>query len=309
MGHDASLTAGLAARTAIVVEGGAMRGVFSVGVLDVFLEEGFQPFDLAIGVSAGACNLASHLAGQDGRNRRAYFHVMTQRRFIDPWRALRGASVVDLDWLWDTLAVREPLDVAGILRSSVELVVVGTSSRTGEPVYLRPDASNLLDVLKASCALPLLYRPTILLDGDAVFDGGVADPIPVEEAYRRGARRILVVRSRPATYVKAPGLEARLAPVLLRARPELVRAIRETPARYRRAVAFLQAPPPGCTVLELAPPRPLRTTRTSRDAARLRADYELGRALARQAMARWRATSSQERDTNARSASGSRGRP
>src|ERR1700753_2019525 len=95
-------------RTAIVVEGGAMRGVFAVGALDLFMERGFHPFDLAIGVSAGACILASPLAEQEGRKRRAYFELMTTRRFIDPLRALRGGSVVDLDWLWDTLAEREP---------------------------------------------------------------------------------------------------------------------------------------------------------------------------------------------------------
>ena len=65
-------------RTAIVVEGGAMRGVFSAGVLDLFHEERFHPFDLALGVSAGACNLASHLAGQHGRNRRAKLQLRLQ---------------------------------------------------------------------------------------------------------------------------------------------------------------------------------------------------------------------------------------
>src|SRR5512142_2104419 len=97
-------------RAAIVVEGGAMRGVFSAGVLDVFLEKDFDPFDLAIGVSAGACNLASHLARQHGRNKRCYFDLMTQREFFDRRRLFSRRSVLDLDWLWDMLADREPLD-------------------------------------------------------------------------------------------------------------------------------------------------------------------------------------------------------
>lgn len=266
-----------------------MRGVFAVGALDYFMEKGFHPFDLAIGVSAGACNLASHLAGQEGRNRRAYFDLMTTRRFIDPWRALRGGSIVDLDWLWDTLAEREPLNVTGVLDNPTEFVVVGTSSSTGRAMYLRPDAANMFDVLKASCALPALYRRKIALAGDTVIDGGVADPIPVEEAYRRGARRILVVRSRPATYVKKPRLENHLVSALLLDRPKLIEAVHHSPARYRRAVEFIHSPPSDCTILQLAPPDMLATTRTSRDRSKLELDYELGRSLATGVVERWTA--------------------
>ena len=264
-----------------------MRGVFAVGALDAFMARGFHPFHLAIGVSAGACNLASHLAGQDGRNRRAYFELMTTRRFIDPLRALRGRSIVDLDWLWDTLAEREPLDVARVVAHPTEFVVVGTSSATGDAVYVRPDAQNMFDVLKASCALPVLYRGTITLSGQDVFDGGVADPIPVEEAYRRGARRILVIRSRPATYVKKPRLENHLVSAVLRHRPKLVEAVHASPSRYRRAVDFIHSPPKGCTVIQLAPPDMLATTRTSRDTSKLRVDYDLGRKEATRVMDAW----------------------
>jgi predicted patatin/cPLA2 family phospholipase len=274
-------------RAAIVVEGGAMRGVFAVGALDVFLENGFHPFDLALGVSAGACNLASHLAGQAGRNRRSYFDLMTQRRFIDPRRALYGGSIVDLDWLWEELAHREPLGVGAIVANPTEFVVVGTSGATGGPVYFQPDASNMFDVLKGSCALPMLYRGEVVLGGDRVLDGGVADPIPVEEAYRRGARRILVLRTRPAAFVKGVSLESRILSVLLRRNPRLVEAIRSVPDRYRRAVEFLHRPPPDCTVIQIAPPDALASTRTSRERTRLQQDYDLGRELGLAAMRAW----------------------
>jgi predicted patatin/cPLA2 family phospholipase len=275
------------ARTAIVVEGGAMRGVFAVGALDVFLENRFHPFDMAFGVSAGACNLASHLAGQEGRNRRAYFELMTQRRFIDPRRALLGGSVVDLDWLWDELARREPLGVHDIVGGATEFVVVGTSVETGAPKYFRPSADDMFDVLKGSCALPMLYRRHVLVGGDRIVDGGVADPIPVEEAYRRGARRILVLRTRPAGVVKKDGFEQRLLSALLRRMPGLTGAIRRSPERYRRAVEFIHAPPADCSIVQIAPPALLSTTRTSRDGDKLRRDYELGRGLGLAAMQQW----------------------
>jgi predicted patatin/cPLA2 family phospholipase len=274
-------------KTALIVEGGAMRGVFSVGVLDVFLEHAFHPFDLALGVSAGACNLASHLGGQRGRNYRAYFDLMTRRDFIDPLRALRGGSIVDLDWLWDELALRDPLNVSGVVGGSTEFVVVATSAASGAPVYLRPAEHDMFDVLKGSCALPMLYRPTIVVRDEPLVDGGVADPIPVEEAYRRGARRIVVVRSRPAAFFKKPGFESRAMPFLFRNRAALVRAMQTSPATYRRSVEFMLAPPADCTIVQIAPPEPLATKRTSRDKDALGRDYALGRSLGLDAMNRW----------------------
>ncbi len=264
-----------------------MRGVFSAGVLDVFLERGFHPFDLAIGVSAGACNLASHLGGQDGRNRRCYFDLMTRREFLDRRRFLRRQSMVDLDWLWARLAETEPLDVETIARHNTEFIVVATSRRTGRPVYLRPTAEEMGDALKASSALPVLYRPTIAVRGEPLLDGGVSDPIPVEEAYRRGARRILVVRTRPATAVKSYGTSARAMAWLLRREPAVAAAIRNTAAQYRRAVAFLGSPPSDCEIIHVAPSMPLSTKRTTQDRACLQRDYELGRKLGAEAIERW----------------------
>lgn len=264
-----------------------MRGVFSAGVLDVFLENAFDPFDLAIGVSAGACNLASHLAGQHGRNRRSYCELMVRREFIDPMRALRGRSVVDLDWLWTTLAEREPLNVSAIAQRSTEFLVVATSVATGRPVYLKPAPDDMFDVLKVSCALPLLYRERVLIGRESYIDGGVSDPIPVQEAYRRGARTILVVRSRPQTFIKTHGWSARLTAFLLRKEPQVALAVRRTAEHYQRAVEFLHNPPDDCRIVHVAPKQALSTRRTTQNAVSLERDYALGRAAAEEAMHGW----------------------
>jgi predicted patatin/cPLA2 family phospholipase len=282
----------VASRTAIVVEGGAMRGIFSVGVLDVLLEHAFEPFDLAIGVSAGACNLASHIARQKGRNRRCYFDLMTRPEFIDVRRLVRGRSVVDLDWLWDALAATEPLDLKAIGARSVELVVVATSAHSGEPVYLRPESDAMFDALKGSCALPGLYRGRVVVDSVPLVDGGVSDPIPVEEAYRLGARRILVIRSRPALFVKTDGWSSRVTPFLFRTQPAVSAAMRRTATRYQRAVAFLQAPPGDCQIVEVAPRAPLETKRTTQARGPLQRDYALGRQMGQDAIKRWNAAES-----------------
>lgn len=266
-----------------------MRGVFSAGVLDVFLEQRFHPFDLAVGVSAGACNLASHLAGQHGRNRRCYLDLMTTRAFIDKRRLIGRRSMLDLDWLWDALAATEPLNVPAIAAGRTEFIVVCTSPATGEAVYLRPCLDDMFDALKASSALPLLYRPSITVGTERLVDGGVADPVPVEEAYRRGARRIMVLRSRPATGVKKDDAAARAMAWLLRREPAFAAAVRQTAARYRQAVDFITTPPADCRIVQVAPPAPLATKRTTQDRAVIERDYELGRSHAPDAIARWQA--------------------
>jgi predicted patatin/cPLA2 family phospholipase len=262
--------------TAIVVEGGAMRGIFTAGVLDRLLELGLTGFDLAIGTSAGACNLASFVAGQYGRNLRCHMNVMARREFFSVRRALRGGHYMDLDWLWDRFAAEEPLDEGAIERARTQLVSVATCVRTGEPVYMTARGPSIHDDLKAGCALPFLYRGPVALGDRHVVDGGLVDPIPAEEAYRRGARRILVVRTRPSNMVKRDNAWTRPVSRLLFRTPAVSRASLETASRYQRAVAWVKAPPADATVLELAPDVPLKTKRTTQNKVSLRADYDLG---------------------------------
>lgn len=271
-------------KTALVVEGGGMRGIFSAGVLDAFAETGFDPFDLYLGVSAGACNLSSFLAGQRFRNYRIYTRLMARPEFMRLGRFLRGGHFMDLDWLWDAFGREDPLDVVAASRA-VEgkgFVVVCTSAETGLPRYLEPTARAWLACLKASSSIPVLYRGFTELDGEPLADGGVADPIPVAEAWRRGARRIVVVRSRPEKYTKSEGWDARLAALFLRRHPRLVQAVRRTPAVYRESVAWMRDLPEGTEVAQIAPSEVMKTERTTRDLSLLQADYESGLARGRE---------------------------
>jgi predicted patatin/cPLA2 family phospholipase len=275
------MNAGSPSRVALIVEGGAMRGIFAAGALDVFLEQGFSPFDLVLGVSVGASNALSFLARQHGRTRRCFLDQMSRPEFIDPWRGVRGGHWLDLDWLWDAIEREDPLDRRAAAACGVEYALVATNVRTGKASYLAPKAEDMLDALKASCALPILYRSTIFVDG------GLSDPIPVREAYRRGARTLVVVRSRAAHYVKKARIANRIGAWAMRSEPGLVQACRSAAAVYRDAVDFMQAPPSDCQVIQVAPAAALATGRTSRDRAALERDYALGRALGREAIIRF----------------------
>lgn len=265
-------------KTALVVEGGGMRGVFAAGVLDAFFERDFDPFDLYLGISAGACNLASHLAGQHRRNLRIYTTMMTRPAFLNVIKFMRGGHWMDLDYLWRAIDQEDPLDVPAIFRRAKhDLTAVCTSAESGEPLYLQPRADNCSLVLKGSSALPFLYRGPIEVDGLSIIDGGITDPIPAQEAHRRGALRIVVVRTRPAAYRKKRGLEQTLSAFAMRARPILAQAVKHQPQNYGRCVDFLESPPGGVEILQIAPETPLATGRTTQRVTALLNDYELGR--------------------------------
>ena len=275
-------------QTALVAEGGGMRGIFTAGVLDVFLEHTFDPFDIYIGVSAGACNLSSHLARQHRRNFRVIVNLMTRPAFISRKKFLSGGHMMDLDYLWDVMREEEPLDVENIIRiRRKKFFIVATSVETGGPIYLEPTKEDCLICLKASSAVPLLYRGFVTLGGSRLVDGGVSDPIPAREAYRRGARRIVVIRTRPPDYVKTKGFENYISSFATRRWPRLSRAILHQADTYRQCVAFILNPPQDAEVCQIAPPAPLKSTRTTRDTKLLLADYETGRRAGEEFMKNW----------------------
>ncbi len=267
-------------KTAIVVEGGAMRGIFSAGVLDVLHERGLRHFDIAIGTSAGACNLASFVAGQHERNLRCYTQVMSRPELFSARRALGGGHFMDLDWLWERFTQEDPLDVQAICRSRTQLISVATCARTGRPVYRREQDETLFENLKSGCAVPLLYRGPVALHGELLVDGGMSDPIPAAEAYRRGARSMLVIRSRPIHVTKRPSPADAVTGLLLRRHPALAGLARNVARTYRDSLAFLQTPPRALKLVHMGPSQPMQTGRTTQRVSSLQADYMLGRRCA-----------------------------
>jgi len=268
-------------KSALIVEGGGMRGIFAAGVLHAFGKAGFDPFDLYIGVSAGACHLASHLASQNDRNFDITLRYSLDPQFINVGRFLTGGHLMDLDWMWDQTIKNYRLDIKHIFEKlrgqNKEYLIVATSMATGRALYLRPDESTLEHYLKVSSSLPILYRNQLHVDGEKATDGGMADSIPVREAWRRGATTITVIRSRPALYIKKTNLLARtIFSFYFRNDPRLVEGFRRRAVSYNASVDFIHHPPEGVRILEISPPAGLNVGRTTRDEAPLRKAYENG---------------------------------
>ncbi len=261
---------------ALIVEGGGMRGVFAAGVLDAFFEQKFDPFNLYIGVSAGACNLASHLAGQYKRNYRCYTDYMLRPEFISAKKYLRGGHFMDLDWFWDYVDKHDTLDrESATSLGDRKFLVVTTDVETGEPLYTEAQSEILDNLLKGSSSVPVMYRNFVEIYGRRVTDGGVTDSIPVQEAYKLGARRIMVIRSRPADYVKSSFFESRILPMIFSSHPALKKALQLREKKYMEAVEFIKNPPADTEIIEIAP-ADIRTGRTTRNREIIENDYLQG---------------------------------
>jgi len=269
----------MAEKTALVIEGGAMRGIFSAGIMDQFIEEGFNPFNIVIGVSAGSINAAAYLADHKGRNFKVYTKYSLHPNYISLNNFLKGKHFIDLDWLWKVTEKDLPINTDRLFEKNIDFEVGFTRNDNGEAFFLNPNAENLSHYLKASCTIPLFYRRFLEINGLTVSDGGVAAPIPVERAYEKGATRIMVLRSRPKSYRMHNGFEFKIANLIFTKHKGLLKAIKNRYQVYNKSIDFIQNPPKGVEIIEICPPEDFKTSRFTQDYQTLFNDYNTGKEM------------------------------
>lgn len=274
-------------KNALIVEGGAMRSVFSSGLLDGFLEHNFNPFDFYIGVSAGAYNLTTYLAESQGKSLQVFLELSQDKNFISYSRFLRGGHLLDLDWLSKKGVLPPQTDLARTYQHNKPFIVCATDIETGQAVYLDTNPENLEASIKASIALPLVYREFPIANNRQMTDGGIADGIPVAEAIRRGARKIMVIRSRHISYKKIDTPGHRLTRWKLRKHTHLVKTMRERIKRFEDAIQLIRNPPIGIDIIEICPPDSFSVGRFCRNAEKLRTGYEYGLRQSTHCIQRW----------------------
>lgn len=188
-------------RSALVVQGGGMRGVYSMGALVALQERRLHDaFDLVIGSSAGAINAAYLLADQAEQALAVYVDHLTNKSFVN---AKRVTKIVDIDYLVDdVLKVACQLDVNAVRKSRSDLQIVVTDAVTAEAVVFsaKDDRLDMYELIRATAALPGLYNRKIPLNGRRFVDGGVADGVPVRRAITAGATDIVAVITRPTSF-------------------------------------------------------------------------------------------------------------
>lgn len=266
--------------TAIIAEGGGQRGIYTAGVLDAFLHVGFNPFTLGIGVSAGAQNLLSYFLDQPGYARRAIEDLTRAPGFFVPYRWVGDRGIIDLDGYFarslndpDYLL---PYQRINKVQAQRRLYFVATDMDSLEPVYLEPDESNVVKYLKASSAVPFLYKPGVSFGGRTLLDGGIADPIPIKRAMGLGAKRMILIRT--SSQSTEPGWRNRLEQFRkLRALPaQMIRMLECHEQAEREAEYFIDHHDEDIEVVTVRPEIPLKSQLFGSRSDDLVTDYKIG---------------------------------
>jgi predicted patatin/cPLA2 family phospholipase len=264
-------------KTGLVLEGGGMRGLYTIGVLDALMEYHIH-FDYVIGVSAGACNGASYVSEQPGRGYRIDRDYLKDKRYVSIQNFIKTKSMFGMDFIFREIPDRlDPFDFAAFSQSPTEFVTGVTDMETGQPVYFGKldNSYDMCTVLSASSSIPM-FSPPVEFQGKRYLDGGTSDPIPFRKALKDGCDRLVVVRTRDRTYRKSPEAGAAVYRRMLRSYPEMVRCIDRRHTIYNQQTACLNRMERAGQVLIYAPEKPVEISRFENDIRKLDFLYREG---------------------------------
>lgn len=272
--HQLTSTSGL------ILEGGGMRGVFTCGVLDNFMDRGIR-FPYTIGVSAGACNGLSYLSGQRGRAKYSNIDLLDKYHYIGISKWLLKGNIMDFDLLFDVFPnqiLPYHYDVYAQCPEHYEMVT--TSCLTGKACYYeeKHQPERIIDIVRASSSLPFVC-PIAYVDGEPMLDGGLADSIPLLRARERGFTNNVVVLTRNRGYRKADK-PAWLPPFAYRKYPALRETIRQRNLLYNQQLDLVERLEEKGELLVIRPELPIVVDRIERNTDKLRDLYQQGYACA-----------------------------
>ena len=235
------------ARVALCVEGGAMRGVISAGMVSALEQLGLtHAFDAVYGSSAGAINAAYFLAGQAGLGTTIYYEDINNKQFIDLLRPLRGRPIVDLAFLLDDVVERRKrLDCEVLQSAASPLTVLATDVHAQAAVRLQGlrDRARTIAALRASATMPVVAGPPVPFDGRAFLDASLSEPIPVPAAEAEGCTHAVVLLTRAGGMRARPSAFDRyfVGPRLRRLSPELATRYLNRAGPYTALVQAIDA--------------------------------------------------------------------
>ncbi len=268
-------------KTGLVLEGGAMRGMFTAGILDVFMENGIT-FDGMAGVSAGAafgCNLKS---GQRGRAIRYNLRFANNKEFCSIKSLIKTGDLYGGEFCYHTVPDKlDIFDKDAFEKSPMKFYVVCTDVETGKAVYhdmTKVDYTEL-EWMRASGSLPLAAK-IVEVNGRKLLDGGIADSIPLLFMEKQGYDKNLVILTRPRDYVKQPTSSLSLIKLMYRKYPELIKAVETRHKMYNNQLKYVRKSENEGKALVLAPDTALPVKRVEHDTDALQEAYRIGRKTA-----------------------------
>lgn len=260
----------------LVLEGGAMRAIYTAGVLDIFMEEGIWP-DGLIGVSAGAIHGSVYLGNQPGRTIRYYKKYSRHKNFMSFYSLLTTGDLVGEQFCYHDLPdFLDPFDYDTFANSKIAYYATCTDLLTGKAIYRRcTDLHKEMDYIRASASMPYISK-IVEIDGQKLLDGGVADSIPLKAFQQMDYDKNIVVLTQCEGYRKKPQ-KPWLAKLFYKKYPRFIETLLNRHTVYNQSVLDVESAAEHGEVFLIRPSEDLKIDRMERDPARLEAQYNLGR--------------------------------
>lgn len=268
-------------RIGLIDVGGGMRDIFGAGVYDYCVENGIK-FDYAVGISAGAMNLTSFLAGEKGVLYRCYTEYAFDKKYMSFANFVKNHAYVNVEWMMHTARDTKgeiPLDFDRMLHCGTEFEIVATDAYTGSPIYLNAEdmqPQNCWCVI-ASATLPVVSRP-FMYDDRMYYDGGLSDPIPLQRCFEvKNCDKVVLILTRPMDYRRKSKKDRCMASLIRHRYPGGAEVLRTRAARYNQGLDLAKELAAGGNVLILAPDDIGGMSAVTRDPDMLKQLYEKGK--------------------------------
>ena len=267
---------GEADKIGLVLEGGGMRGLYTSGVLDFFMEENLF-FPYVIGVSAGACNALSYISRQKGRNREININYANDPRYINLKNLFLGKGIFGMDFIFNDIPNHLlPFEYDKFNQAKERFVVPTTDCISGETVYFEKNiCRDLFTAVKASSSMPIASK-MVIMEGKFLLDGGISDPIPVLKSMQDGNSRNVIILTRDEGYRKKPSRARYITNILYSRYEELAKAIEDRYKVYNQTLDYIEEAENEGRFFVIRPQKPVKIKRIERNPIKLQELYEAG---------------------------------
>lgn len=260
----------------LILEGGGMRGLYTAGVLDYFLDLGME-FQEVYGVSAGICNACSYLSKQRGRSLRVNTEYLEDPRYCGMESFLKTGDLFGADMLYDVIPNElDPYDYEIFEKYPGRAYAVVTNCETGQAEYMRlREMHEDILAVRASSSLPMVSR-MVEIEGNYYLDGGISDSIPLIQSMKNGNQKNVIVLTRDPSYRKTPSKTMAAFRVRYHNYPRLIQQMEHRHIRYNKTLELIRKGQEAGRVFVIQPQKPVEIGRIEKDKEKLEALYHVG---------------------------------
>jgi len=263
--------------TALILEGGGLRGIYTSGVLRFFMDRKWS-FPYVIGVSMGACNGANFISRQPERNRIVNTRFVHDPRYISYFRLFTGGDLFGMDFIFNTIPNDlVPFDNETFFNNTAQFIVVVTDCQSGEAMYYEKNEfkGDELTLLQASCSLPFISKP-VFYDGYLLMDGGLSDSIPIEKSLLDGNNKNVLILTQPKGFRKKPSKVMNLTKIWYPKLVGLQNALETRHIRYNKTMDLIDDLEEQREIFVIRPRKSLDADRVERNKDKLYRVYDQG---------------------------------